>query len=947
MKSAMPDWSSYVRANLRLSAVRPEREAEIVEDLARQLDDAYREALSGGATEAEARARAEQHITDWDALSRELSATPREKLTRVENWQQSAEDRTVAKRGGFTMFTDLRQDVLYGLRTLRKSPGVTAIAVLSLALGIGANTAIFSVINALLLRNLPVRDPQQLVVLSDPEASGMDSGIDNGDRMFFSYHEFEGFRDNTNVFSGVFAFSSAFFLPPVRISETDEGTREFVNLASGAYFSTLGVEPLMGHTFGPEADQGRMADPVAVLSYDFWLRRMQKDPAVIGRKIHINKTVFEVIGVMRPDFTGIVVGDAPDIWTPITMMQAVRPGPDDLTQQPGTARRVMFLHVVGRLKPGVNLAQANTAVNIAYRQGIELEAASIANPDRRHDLLDSRVVTRDARHGLSSLRGDYAQPLGILMGLVGLLLLLACANVANLLLAKTTGRQRELSVRVALGAGRGRLVRQLLTESVMLATTGAVLGILFAQWADHVLLRMVSEGPDPVPLDVHPDAMVLLFAVGVTLATSVLFGLLPALRATRVDLNQVLRGASRSISGGGRGSGRLPMGKVLVGAQVAISLLLLVTAGLFVRSLQKLTSVPLGYEPEHLIMFGIDPTASGYKQTMVRPLYEQLLSKINLIPGVRAATLSENGFFYGGDSGDEVSFPGYSVKPGLDMGVRFDLVGPRYFSTTGIPVLAGRDVEERDSNGLAPVWLNQTMARYYFGDENPIGRHMVVHYSFGDADYDIQGIVADAKSNSIRSAPGRRCYLPFFGAFGKASDAIFEVRYTSDASAITSEIRRLMHEADGSLDAPVFRTVHELIDRRLTGDKMTAKLSSFFGSIALVLACIGLYGVLSYNVTQRTGEIGVRMALGAQRGNVLGLILREALIVTLLGATVGLAAALAATRVMASMLYGVTPRDPATMVVAASVLLGVAALAAAIPAWRASRTDPITALRYE
>ncbi len=943
----MSDWTKYVRANLRLAALRPEREAEIVEDLARQLDDAYREALGSGLTEAEARARAEQHIGDWEALSRELSQLPRGHQSSMEHWQQRAEDRTVEKRGGFTMFTDLRQDVLYGLRTLRKSPGVTAIAVLSLALGIGANTAIFSVINALLLRTLPVRDPQQLVVLSDPETAGMGSGVESGDRSIFSYHEFEGMCDNTNVFSSVFAFSSAMFSPPVRINETDEGSRADVSMASGAYFSTLGVEPLMGRTFGAEADKGRMADPVAVLSYVFWQRRMQKDPAVIGKKIHLYNTVFDVIGVMRPDFTGIVVGDAPDMWIPITMLQAVRPGPDALTQQPGTARRVMFLHVVGRLRPGVNLAQANAAVNIAYRQGLELEAGSIADSARRQELLDSRVVARDARHGLSSLRGDYARPLGILMALVGLLLLLACANVANLLLAKAAGRQRELSVRVALGAGRGRLVRQLLTESVMLAATGAALGILLAQWADRVLLRMVSESASPIPLNIHPDLIVLLFAVGVTLTTSVLFGLLPALRATRIDLNQILRGASRSISGGGRGSGRLALGKVLVGAQVAISLLLLVTAGLFVRSLQKLTSVPLGYETEHFVMFEIDPTTAGYKQTTIRPLFEQLLAKFGTIPGVRGATLSENGFFYGNDSGDGVSFPGYPVKSGLNMNVRFDLVGPQYFTTIGIPVLAGRDVELGDSNGLTGTWLNQTMARYYFGDENPIGKHMVSHYSFGDEDYEIRGVVADSRNNALRGDVPRRCFFPFFGAFSKPSEGIFEVRYSGNPSAITSEIRRLTRETDGALEAPVFRTVHELVDQRLTGDKLTARLSSFFGSIALILACVGLYGVLSYNVTQRTGEIGVRMALGAQRGNVLGLILREALIVTLVGAAVGSAGALAATRVMASMLYGVTPRDPATMVVAAGVLLAVAALAAAIPAWRASRTDPITALRYE
>ena len=943
----MTDWANYVRQNLRLAGLRPEREAEIVEDLARQLDDAYREALAGGATEDAARLRAEQHITDWDALSRELSATPRGKQSTATRWQEYSEDRVVRKRGRFTMFTDVRQDLLYGLRTLRKSPGVSAIAVLSLALGIGANTAIFSVINALLLRNLPVRDPQQLVSLSDPEANGIGSGIEGAERSLFSYHEFEGMRGNNEAFTSVFAFSSASTTPPVRINESDDGSRAEVKMASGNYFSALGVEPLMGRTFGTETDQGPGANPVAVLSYAFWERHLQKDPGVVGRKIRIFKTVFDVIGVMGPEFTGIVVGDAPDIWVPITMQQVIIPGPDFLTQPVGVARRVMFLHVVGRLKPGVNLAQANTSINITYRHGLELEAAAIASAERRKELLDSRVVARDARHGLSSLRGDYAEPLKILMALVGLLLLLACANVANLLLARATGRQRELSVRVALGAGRGRLVRQLLTEGVILAAAGAVLGTFFARWADQGLLRMVSASATPIPLDVHADLTVLAFAAGVTLVTTLLFGLVPALRATKIDLNQVLRGASRGLAGAGRGGERMALGKVLVAVQVAISLLLLVTAGLFVRSLEKLAAVPLGYESEHFVMFYVDPTTAGYKQPTVRPLFEQLLAKFNTIPGVKGATISENGFFYGGDSGDEISFPGYPVKAGLDMGVRLDLVGPLYFSTIGIPVVMGRDVGVEDSRGIPGAWINQSAAKYFFGGENPIGKHFITHYSFGDAEYEIRGVVGDARTGPLRGEVSRRLYTPFYEAFTKPSRGIFEVRYTGDVSTVTSEIRRLTRETDAALDPIVFRTVPQLVDLRLSRDRLTARLSSFFGLLALVLASIGLYGVLSYNVTRRTSEIGVRMALGAQRRNVLAMILREAFLVTALGVAVGIGAAIAATRIIASMLFGVTPRDPVTLAMAAGILLAVAALAAAIPAMRASRTDPITALRYE
>ena len=841
----------------------------------------------------------------------------------------------------------LRQDLRFTVRGLAKNPAFSAIAILTLALGIGANTALFSVINAVLLRTLPVADPQQLVSLTDPEASGMSTGINSGERELLSYHEFEGLRDNNQIFAGMFATDSRVQQVAVSAGGSEEGSQAKILMTSGGYFQVLQVEPLLGRAYGSEVDQGRSAHPVAVISYAFWQRRMQGDPAIIGRKIRVRQTVFDVIGVLPPDFTGIVVGDSPDIWVPLMMQQAITPGMDWLEWKPGSVTKIMFLQAVGRMRPGISLSKANASINVTLQNVVHSEAGTIADESARKELLDVRIVLHDARHGLSSLRGQYAQPLGVLMALVGLLLLLACANVANLLLSRTAGRQREFAVRVALGASRGRLVRQLLTESLLLSALGGAVGLLLSLWGDRLLLRMVSTGDSLIPLDVHPDISVLLFTLGATLLTGVLFGLAPAMRSTRLDLNQTLRGASRSISGGERGAGRLPMGKLLVGVQVSISLLLLVAAGLFVRSLQKLTSVQLGYDAEHLLLFGMDPTTSGYKGAAIRQLYESQLQKISAIPGVTSATLSENGLFFGSESGDQISIPGYAPKSGQQMSARFDEIGPGYFATIGIPVLEGRDVVQQDESGARHCWINQTMSRYFFADRNPLGQRLHDDYPGSNYECEIVGVVADAKYNALRGNTPRRFYTPFFNGIGDATFAVFEVRYRGESIPIAAELRRAMRESDSTLDPIEIRTIPGQIDRRLLRDRLTAKLSTFFGSVALLLACIGLYGVLSYAVTRRTSEIGIRMALGAKRTTIIWLILREAALVTVLGAAVGIAAALMTARVLASLLYGLTARDPLTLAVAAGVLLGVAALAAAIPAWRASRVDPMTALRYE
>jgi predicted permease len=946
------DWKQFVREHLPPLGLTGAREQEIFEEIAQQLDDAFSEGISHGLTREQAEEHAVAQIPDWNSLARDIRRAEQPVTEKVsasipESWREVMHEENIRSRRGGNMFADIFQDLRYAFRVLSKTPGFTAIAVLTLALGIGANTALFSVVNAVLLRPLPVRDPQQLVALSNPTASGQIAGLQTDERTFFTYHEFEGLRDNNQVLSGIFAFSSSQSLAPVSIAPSEPGSLTQVEMVSGGYFGVLGVSAELGHTFSTEVDQGRNGFPQVVLSHAFWQRRMQADPAVIGKKIRIRQTVFDVIGVMPPTFTGIVVGSAPEIWTPVTMRQAIFPGPDRLTQPPAQVRRYMFFHIVGRLKPGVSLAQANTSLNVTFHNLLELDGSTIADSQRRTQLMDAHINLRDARHGLSSVRGEYEKPLFILMGLVGLLLLLACANVANLFLARASGRERELAVRVALGSNRGRLVRQLLTESILLSAVGAAAGLLLAQWGDRLLLKLVSEGPTLIPLDTRLDATVLAFTLGMMLFTGILFGLIPALRATRLDLNLVLRGAARNISGADRGAGRLPMGKILVGTQVAISLLLLITAGLFVRSLQKLTQVPLGYEAEHLLLIGMNPLSDGYQQASIPPLFDQLLAKIKTIPGVRSASLSENGLFSGNDSGDDISIVGSIPKSGQDMNISLDEAGPGYFQTIGIPVLAGRDVESRDTAGTRHMWLNQSMSKYFFGAASPLGQHIAVHYSFGDIEYDVVGVVGDAKYNDLRGETDRRGYFSYFDPPIALTDATIEVRTAGDDAAVISAVRQVIHETNAGLATLQFQTIPALIDSYLVRDKLIARLSTFFGIVAMVLACIGLYGVLSYNVSRRIGEMGVRMALGAQRFGILQLVIRDALLVTVIGVAVGLGAALAATRVLGSMLFGLSPRDPVTMIVAAVVLIAVATLAAFVPAWRASRVDPMTALRYE
>jgi predicted permease len=845
------------------------------------------------------------------------------------------------------------QDLRYGVRMLVRSPGFTAVAVLTLALGIGANTAIFTVINSVLLSSLPVKSPQQLAFVTDPGAAGMSVGMQTGNRDQLTYDEYLAIKDRNSVFSDVLAIQSQTAPLPVSVGNTagdteQDGPLATVNMTSRNFFDLLGVNPILGRTYTGDVDRLRDANPVAVISYRFWQNQFGGAQSAIGSKVRIRRTTFEIIGVAPRNFFGLTVGYAPDIWVPLTMQSEVFPGYDWLTVEKNPQEKTEWLQVVGRLKPGVTVAQAKASVNVLFQQYLEAQLGSTVNANDRKNFLNQQLAVGEGSHGASVVRENFEQPLLILMGVVGLVLLIACANVANLLLARAASRKKEIAVRVALGAGRGRLFRQLLTESTLLALAGAVLGLLLAPWADAVLLRLVSSGPQPIPLNVQPDATILAFTLGVALLTGVLFGLAPAYRASRVDLNDVLKGTSRGVVGGTARKGRAPIGKVLVVGQVALSLLLLIVAGLFIRSFQKLSEVNLGYDRDHLVLFSVNPQTAGYQGAEGTEVLKQMLARLRSIPGVRGATLSDNGLLSHGDSRDEITIDGYTPKSGQEMHARFDEVGPHFFSTIGTPILMGREIGPEDSgNGQRAGLINETMARYFFGNESPIGRRIWDMFPTTHTDFIVVGVVADSKHNSLRERPQPRFYVPFFHPIGQETSAEIMVRVAGSTSSVVAAIRDAVKQAGPNLPAVQITTMTELVERSLSTETMITKLAGFFGALAVLLACIGIYGIMAYAVTGRTNEIGIRMALGAQRKDVLWLVLRETLLLVLIGALIGLPAVFGASQLIKSQLFGLSAADPVSLILATVLMFVVAIIAGYIPARRASRTDPMVALRYE
>ena len=850
---------------------------------------------------------------------------------------------------------NLWQDLRYAIRMLAKSPGFTLLAVLTLALGIGANTAIFSVLDSVLLRSLPVAHPEQLVTLSDPDEHGSSFGSEGGDRSLLAYSEFEYFRDHNEVFSKIFAADSS--LPKLEItisnSSSSAGVQKEssrVRLVSGDYFATLGVNPAAGTFFTREVDRARDGSPIAVLSYALWKQRFGLDPLALGKTIQIRQTSFQIVGVTPPGFSGETVGEVPDLWIPMMMQDSVYPGRDLLTPAKDLTNMHIWLQVMARLKPGVTPEQAKASINVVFKGLLESKVGpSISAEERRH-ALDQRINLQRAARGSSVLREHFGEPLKILMAMVGFVLLIACANVANLLLARGAARQREFAMRIAIGAGRGRLIRQLLTESLLLAVSGAAAGLLLAHWADALLLRMVSggaSGPPSIHLDLQPDARVLGFTLGVTLLTTILFGLIPSLFSTRLDLTPVLRstptGAFSEAS-----HRRFPAGKILVVTQVAVSVILLVSAGLFVRSLSKLGEVKLGYSRENLILFRVDAAPGGYKGAAIPRFQLDLLARISAIPGLRGATVSKDGLFSHSESADPIAVEGYTPKAGDEMHSRMDHVGPGYFSTLGIPILMGREIAAQDTPGsVRAAVINQTFARRFFAGTNPLGKHVRDTYSGNPAEMVVVGVAADAKYNNLREKALPRIYAPLANPMWENPAAIYEVRTYADPQAVAAALRQVVQEAAPTLPPIEIYTMSGLVDDSLQTDRFIEQLASAFSLLALLLAAIGLYGLMAFTVARRTRDIGIRLALGAEPGNVLWQVLRETLVLVMIGIAIGVPLALGSTHFMRSMLFGLGFADPVAILSATTLLALVAALAGFLPARRASQVDPMVALRYE
>ena len=830
-------------------------------------------------------------------------------------------------------------DLKFTFRQLLKNPGFTTVAVITLALGIGANTAIFSLLNAVMLRRLPVSEPQQLVLFGDGASAGSTESFPNASWTLFSYPMFKDLRQQDKALSGLAAIKSLLLGVHGRLEGASELEKFELQLVSGSYFPMLGVTPWLGRLFTDIDDQHPGGHPWAVLSYRCWSTRCGSNPMIVGKKLSIGSTLYTIIGVTPPQFFGTSVGQLPDVWVPLAMEAQVSPGWNGLQN-----KFFQSLYLLGRLRPDANLRSAEAGINVAFKQILADYAGGQPTRQQGENIRHARIDLVPAATGLSRLRFQFSGPLHILMAIVALVLLIACANLANLLLARATARHAEMSIRMAIGAGRSRLVRQLLTESILLALLGAALGTALAWWATRLLLLMVSSGAQLLPLEVTPDRYVMAFTLVLSLLTSILFGLAPALRATRVDFNLAIKDSKATPTSSTKNS----LGRSIIVGQVALSLALLTSAGLFLRSLINLTGQDTGFDKANVLVFQMDESAAGYKEDpRLENLFSQIEEKVSALPGVVAASFSSFTFNQGAWT-QLISVPGSDMPPATDRLVSHNVIGPGYFRAMGIPRLLGREFGPSDSAKPPQVAIvNETFARRFFPNESLLGRHFRLVGSETNLpdDHEIIGVVKNAKYESLKEKPMPVAYYPHSQRVSYLGN--FEVRFLGDPSAAISAVRSTVAGLDQNLPLSEVTTLAEQVDRSIVDQKLIAQLSSFFGLLAAFLACIGIYGLMSYGFSRRTREIGVRMALGARPGQVLWMVLREVLILAGLGISAGVITTFVLQRLVASQLYSTKPTDPACILLAILLMTVVALLAGYFPARRAARVEPMEALRYE
>jgi len=834
----------------------------------------------------------------------------------------------------------LLQDVRYGLRMLLKSPAFTAVAVLTLALGIGANTAIFTVVNGLLLKMLPTRAPQELVIVGDPSVvGGRWNGTPSTD--FFSYPLYREFRDNNTVFSGL---AAAIAEDQVEVNSGDAGaaSSEVVDsrLVSGNYFSVLGVDAAAGRVLTESDDTQESANPVVVLSYGYWSRKFAQSPAIIGKEIRLNGYPYTVVGVAQQRFSGDVVGYESSVFLPLSMQPKIM-REESVRNNPN----VSWLSLIGRLRPGVSVAQAGANVNLVFQQALKGEYGAKLKADDHAEIDHAQINVIPGGGGLSEFREEYRMPLLLLMGIVGLVLLIACVNVANLLLARARRRNKEIAVRLAIGASQRRLLQQLLTESILLAFLGGICGALLSIWGVRLLVALFgSHAAQLLPLS--PDVRVLFFTIGACLLTGILFGLVPALSALKVQVNSTLKDAS-VVS---EPRSRFGWGKSLVAGQVALSLLVLFGASLLVRSLQNLMSQDLGYDTNRIMVAHPGASAVGYKGERMKQLAQELSARLSAIPGVHGVSYSRNGIFGGGETANPIIVPGFASEKRDERQAREDAVSPGYFSALGIPILLGRGVGPEDTATSTRVAVvNEAMMKHFFHGENPVGRQ----FEIDDPDekgkpFTVIGVSKDAKDHGgfLRTSTPPRFYFAF-QQDRQPPRFVLEVVTDRDSNSVLSEMRTQIKAADASLPIYSLYSVRYLLERSLSNQIALARLSAFFAGLALLLACVGLYGIMSYTVAGKTREIGIRVALGAQRIDVLNLVMREGLLLVFLGLAIGIPLSLASSHMLHSFLFGLSGTDPVSLVIVIALLGSVGVIAGFIPARRATKVDPMVALRYE